>query len=300
VATTAAATTATTTTATTTTIAATTTASTQLSALAAQQVPQHSVLIIDPHLPDPTPRLPGWQLPASVTKVGWDKDNWPLIYRDAKDAPIPWALGEDDWRPIDLKVEKVFTEPSDVPANAAPPTRAKRKVAATTTAPTTTTTAPATTTATTQEATTQASATLDPKDFLLAVGGDHYYNGRDALVVEREDGSVVTWPLPAAATGATAKPILLRTRDGLLFLVNAPGRIARIRPTPDGAEPFDLEAVFTRTIPSDANPLRVWLDPADRICYAVGSRITILFPIGRIPPQIGEKMRPEDFPTEER
>ena len=47
-------------------------------------------------------------------------------------------------------------------------------------------------------------------------------------------------------------------------------------------------------------PLRIWLDPADRICIAHGgNRITVLFPLGRIPPAIAEKMRPEDFPPDD-
>jgi hypothetical protein len=61
-----------------------------------------------------------------------------------------------------------------------------------------------------------------------------------------------------------------------------------------------VEAVFTRGVPSDSTPLRIWLDPADRICIAHDqSRITILFPNGRIPPAIAQKMRPEDFPPDE-
>jgi hypothetical protein len=134
---------------------------------------------------------------------------------------------------------------------------------------------------------------------LVTPDGDRLFGGTDALKILRPDGTVVTWPLPTAAIG-TARPILLRTRDHLLFLINAPGRIVRIRPTPDGAEPFAVESVFTRGVPSDANPLRVWLDPADRICYAHGTRVTVLFTIGRIPPAIAEKMRPEEFPHEDR
>jgi hypothetical protein len=84
----------------------------------------------------------------------------------------------------------------------------------------------------------------------------------------------------------------------LLFLFNEPGRIVRIRPQPESEEPFTVEAVFTRTVPSDLAPLRIWLDPADRICFAHDkNRLTVLFPLGRIPPAIAEKMRPEDFPS---
>jgi hypothetical protein len=51
-------------------------------------------LVIDPHLPDPTPRLPVWQL-AVAKSVGWDKDNWPVI----ENGPS-YALTESDWRSL--------------------------------------------------------------------------------------------------------------------------------------------------------------------------------------------------------
>jgi hypothetical protein len=165
----------------------------------------------------------------------------------------------------------------------------------TTASPATAATTPATrTTAPTTE------ASPDDKDFLLAADGASYYGGRDALTVTRRDGESITWPLPPKAVAAgAAEPLLFRTPDGLLFLVNAPGRVVRLRPTPDAPEPFELDGVFTRTVPSDPSPLRVWLDPANRLCYAAGNRVTVLFTQGRIPPAIAEKMRPEDFPQDE-
>jgi hypothetical protein len=248
---------------------------------------QHSprTLIIDPRLPDPTPRLPAWQLPSSIGKIGWDKDNWPVIYMDVKPDPVPWALEDGAWRVIDLKKgEKVFTDPAELPKPVAPPT---------TTTPTTT--APATTSA----ATTQDSPGPAQDLLLTAPDGTRYFGGNDALRVTRPDGTSVTWPLPGQAAGSGA-PTLLRTSDNLLFLFNTPGRIVRIRPTPDDAEPFTLDAVFTRLVPNDPNPIRIWMDPADRICIAHGgNRITVLFPIGRIPPAIVGMMGRDDLPPED-
>jgi hypothetical protein len=134
---------------------------------------------------------------------------------------------------------------------------------------------------------------------LTAPDGTQYYDGRQTLTAIHPDGSRLIWPLPQKALG-TGKPTLLRTRDGRLFLLNEPGRVVRIRPTPDSVDPFKVEAVFTRGVPSDPTPLRIWLDPADRICIAHDQdRITVLFPLGRIPPAIAQKMRPEDFPPDE-
>ena len=70
-------------------------------------------LIIDPHLPDPTPRLPVWQL-AVAKSVGWDKDNWPVI----ENGPA-YALNESDWRSLN-KDESFVKEmpPATQPAGA--------------------------------------------------------------------------------------------------------------------------------------------------------------------------------------
>ena len=209
---------------------------------------------------------------------------------DVKPDPIPWALTVGEWIVIDTKTQKVFTDPADVPA---PPA----DVPAPDTRPTTTTTA--TTLATTGPATTQAVPVDLGPPLLVGADGTRYYDGRQSLKVVRADHITIDWPLPEAAVG-TGKPTLLQTKDGLLFLFNEPGRVVRIRPTPDGDAPFEYEATFTRGIPSDANVARIWLDPADRICIAHGgNRITVLFPNGRIPPAIAEKMRPEDFPPDD-
>jgi hypothetical protein len=258
-------------------------------------------LIIDPRLPDTTPRLPAWQLPMSLGKVGWDKNHWPVIFMDVKPNPVPWALEESAWRVIDEKKgEQVFTDAKDIPALPEPPPPATKPATtqlAAATAPTTRTAA-TTTAATTQDSalsTADLGATL-----LVAPDGSRYYDGQQSIKILRPDGSLSSWILPQSAVGA-GTPTLLRTRDGgLLFLFNAPGRIVRIRPTPDEEEPFTVDAVFTRNVPSDPQPLRIWMDPADRICIAhTGNRITVLFTIGRIPPTIVGMMGSGDLPPED-
>lgn len=52
-------------------------------------------LIIDPHLPDPTPRLPVWQLAIAET-AGWDTDNWPAV----KNGSV-YALTEGEWKQVE-------------------------------------------------------------------------------------------------------------------------------------------------------------------------------------------------------
>ena len=268
-------------------------------------------LILDPRLPDTTPRLPGWELPPSAGKVGWDKNHWPVIFIDAKPNPIPWALGETDWRVIDPAKEMVFTEPADVPAPSFPPAPARRRTQATTT-----TTAPAATrSATTTTSPSAATAPSTSDDEIAALGapllvtpdGVRYYGGAQSLRILGPAGELITWPLPEKAVGSAAKPALLRTSDGLLFLFNEPGRIVRLRenrPDPDTAappdEPVTFEAAFGRHVPTDPAPLRIWLDPAERICIAHGgSRVTVLFPTGRIPRSIAEKMPAQDSAADE-
>ena len=63
-------------------------------------------------------------------------------------------------------------------------------------------------------------------------------------------------------------------------------------------EPFVLEATFTRNIPNvdNANTWidRIWLDPAGRLIIAYNNNVlAILFPTGRVPPEIRQMMPPE-------
>ena len=92
---------------------------------------------------------------------------------------------------------------------------------------------------------------------------------------------------------------LVRSRDGLLFLFNQPGRVVRIRPTPDGEEPFTVDATFTRRIPSAEAYTRVWLDPAGRIVVAYENRLAILFPGGFIPPEVASLIPGGEADTDE-
>jgi hypothetical protein len=217
-----------------------------------------------------------------------------------KPQPVPWALEESNWRVIDPNKEKVFTERSDVPKIQAPPRKAKvttQQTAATKESTTNTQHTPATTQAASAPSTREAELAGQELIFVGA-DGTQYFDGKQSLNALRPDGTVVLWPLPVSAVG-DGKVTLLQSKEGFLFLFNSPGRIVRIRPTPDEAEPFQVEATFTRQVPNDADPLRIWMDPANRICIAHGNHVTILFPIGRISPGISEKMSPQDFPPDE-
>lgn len=207
-------------------------------------------LIIDPHLPDPTPRLPVWQL-AIAESVGWDKDNWPVIKNGAA-----YALGESDWRGLD-KDEKFFTRPDEIPS------------AGSTTSPTT--------------------AASVERPILLTPDGTRYYGGLTDLKVIEPDGKQTIWPLPPSANGA-GPVTLIRARDGRLFLFNQRGRVLRIARTPAGEEPFKLEGTFTHNIPSVSKFTRIWLDPAGRIDIEWANRLAVCFPDGYIPRSILEKM----------
>lgn len=225
-----------------------------------------ATLIIDPTLPDPTPRLPVWVF-RNAKEVGWDKIGWPV----AKDVSS-YALHESGWVLL----------PQDEPVY----TRVEQMIAATTVPTTGPSTAPATgpTTIASTEPTTEPAAPL-----LTDGEGNRYYDGLTELRVVSRSGRETIWPLPAIAVGE-GPAALVRTRDGHLFLFNQRGRVLRIKPTPDEQAPFRLEAVFTKDIPTIDHPTRIWLDPADRIIVAWGSQLAIMFPAGYIPPAIAEKM----------
>jgi hypothetical protein len=218
-------------------------------------------LIIDPTLPDSTPRLPVWRFPVSAGTAGWTREDWPAIKSGGA-----WVLGESDWRPLDESKEQMISEleePPPAPATTFPPATN------------------AATIATTNES--------DPPIF-IDKDGTRYCDGRETLRVRKPDGSTITWPLPDQAVGS-GDVWLLRAGHDRLFLFNEPGRVLRIKPTPEGPEPFELEATFTRRIPSVDHYQRVWLDPAGRIVIAhEGDTLSILFPTGTIPPAIARKI----------
>ncbi len=215
-------------------------------------------LVLDPRLPDPTPRLPVWEY-TQAKDFGWDKDEWPAVRRDGGD----WSLREQGWKLLDAgKNEKLITD--DATRNPFD----------------TDTTAPGAQ---------WAAVAGRARPLLIDRDGTHYYDGVAALRLFGKTKPVVTWPLPPAAVGR-GLPTLLETKDGVLFLFNQPGRVLRLRPTPGDAEPFTLDATFTKKIPSVDRPKRIWLDPAGRIVIADTRRLVILFPEGFIPPRIRDLM----------
>jgi hypothetical protein len=209
-------------------------------------------LVIDPTLPDPTPRMPVWLIRSEGAAVGWTADGYPAQAREGS----PWALEEKGWRY--RPNEQIITTLQD---SAPPPA-----------------TGP-------EPAQTCIFADSD---------GNRYYDGLKSLKIRYARGArLATWAFPAAAEG-DGPPRLIRTGDGRLYLFNHPGRVLRLRPTPDASEPFALEATFVRRIPDSDQIQRLWLDPAGRIAIAYDKeKLAILFPQGYIPPAIWNLMPAE-------
>jgi hypothetical protein len=130
-----------------------------------------------------------------------------------------------------------------------------------------------------------------PQEVLArAENGTVYRGGIESLDVVLPDGEQITWKLPPKAVGSgDAKGVL--DNEGRLFLFNRPGRVVRIARTSDGPEPFKVEAVFEDEMLPAAAPQHVWLDPAGRICAIyLGNRVAVMWPDGRVPPSIRQKM----------
>lgn len=212
-------------------------------------------LVIDPTLPDPTPRLPVWNYPVAGGTAGWTKEGWPAIKRGGA-----WVLTEKGWSVLDETKSPLLLE---VAADAQ---------------------------------TTSAAATQAEPAILRDADGTKYFGGKDSIRIVRPDGSEITWPLPPQAIGTSETVWLLRAGEDRLFLFNAPGRILRLRPTPHSPSPFELEATFTRRIPSSDNVLRAWVDPAGRMNMIVDAdHLLIMFPAGHIPREIAEMMPAEEL-----
>ena len=196
---------------------------------------------------DPTFADPTPRLPIWIMEIRNGTTGW-----DGKNWPViksggAWSLRERGWQALDEKAEPMIAE---LPEG-------------------------------------EASATADPsKPLLVDADGNRYFDGAAILHVVSKSGKHTVWPLPTSTHGRPGGT-LMRAADGNLFLVNQPGRIVRIKPTPDGDQPFKIEGSFTHRVPSSERIERIWLDGANRICIVYdGNRLAILFPEGMIPPHI--------------
>lgn len=79
-----------------------------------------TTLIIDPFLPDPTPRLPVWIV--AEESAGWTTTGWPAVKRNKRVT----VLGEAGWRVLDEKTEKFETAPPNVLPTVATDSRERR------------------------------------------------------------------------------------------------------------------------------------------------------------------------------
>jgi hypothetical protein len=203
-------------------------------------------LILDPTVPDPTPRLAIWLIDTG-NGAGWNKADWPVIQR----GTAHWIVGDHDWQAMDPS-EPMLTDTAK-PTEISP-------------------------------------LCTDPD-------GNRYYGGQTNLLLLTPAGRKLNWLLPDQCAGsADVPPWLASDRQGHLFLFNSTGRIARLRPAPGDAQPFALEAVFAEHVPDFQLVRRIWCDPAGRIDVAYeGSRMALIFPTGQVPPEIEDKILPQDL-----
>jgi hypothetical protein len=249
-------------------------------------------LVIDPNVADPTPKLPAWVIVTTNGTAGWDDANFPAVRRP--DEGGTWELNDTGWKALDAK-QKVITElpPAIQPATDSvtqPATDLAGQLAG---QPPGQPTVRAASQPTSQPATlpTSQPAAMPSlgKPILTTQDGTRFYDGKNTIVMVKNNAAAIRWPLPAAAVGS-ANPTLVQTSDGRLFLFNEPGRLLRILPTPMEVEPFKLEATFTKDIPNEI-PTRMWLDPAGRIDFVSQENVlTITFPEGSIPKEMSRMM----------
>jgi hypothetical protein len=216
-------------------------------------------LILDPTVPDPTPRLAIWLIDTG-NSAGWNKSDWPAIGR----GTARWIIDDHDWEPMDEPLQTVPPRILQPPMGAASAPEA-------------------------------AAASGSP--LLLDADGNRYYDGRSTVTLVSPTGRRRVWPLPDRAAGSVDQPAYLAgDRQGHLFLFNSIGRIARLRLTLADPQPLVLESVFTDRVPDFHDIERIWCDPAGRIDVAYqGSRLALIFPTGQVPREIEDKILPQDL-----
>jgi hypothetical protein len=226
----------------------------------------HRTLILDPTVPDPTPRLAIWLIDTG-NGAGWNKADWPVIQR----GTAHWVINEQDWQALDPsdKMQTDYVKANYPLAAATMPT----------TAPNT------------------APAAISTPQLLIDADGNRYFGGQTTLTILTRAGKRFDWPLPDSCAGSEDQPAwLVDDAEGHLLLFNSIGRIARLRATPGAAEPFVLETIFGDHIPDFHDIRRIWRDPANRIAVAYeGSHIALIFPTGQVPPEIEDKILPQDL-----
>jgi hypothetical protein len=80
--------------------------------------PAKRTLILDPTVPDPTPRLAIWMIDTGDS-AGWNKSDWPAIGR----GTAHWIIDDHDWAPMDQgdPLQTVSAPIHSAPAASGPP-----------------------------------------------------------------------------------------------------------------------------------------------------------------------------------
>ncbi len=203
---------------------------------------------------DPTLPDPAPRLPVWLFAVRGGATGWDAADWPCMQAGGTWRLKETTWEPLEASAGPMQTQA--VPVVPTAPGQA-------------------------------------PRPLLVDIDGTRYEDGNQSLRVHHPGNKESLWPLPPEATG-TSEARLFRLNDGNLLLINQPGRILRLAPTPGKKEAFEIQATFTRNLPDTDQARRVWLDPAGRLIIAYdANRLAICFPSGRIPQAIANMMPPE-------
>jgi hypothetical protein len=212
-------------------------------------------LILDPTLLPVTPQLPVWKFTVPDQGVaGWDQQNWPA-YRDTNGNI--WMINEDGFHLEDQKTAHFHNTAADIPRAISPGTQ-----------PTT--------------------AESQPPLWVDADGTQYFGGITDVWRVKH--GVKIRCPLPLDAKGTMDRPWLMKDKAGHLYLLNQPGQIVRLGGTFQSGQPLKIEATFTQNIPN-STPLRVWIDPADRIVILYDdNQLAIGFCQGVMPAAILDKI----------
>lgn len=111
--------------------------------------------------------------------------------------------------------------------------------------------------------------------------GSTVWTGGEFLELENPDGTRTRQRRPEDLPADVIDGVYHRNH---VYLLHPQGRLSRLKAEPMQPQPLTVDAVFSDNIPEIQGILRMWVDPAERICIATSDgRLVVIFADAQMP-----------------